>query len=58
VILLGGSWAAVWAWRVRSASAHLVALIVIFWGIVLSAEQVLPRIGYAATQSEWRCEAP
>jgi hypothetical protein len=54
-VMLAGGWSAVWAWRVRAATAHVLALIVIFWGIVLAAEQILPRIGYAATELAWRC---
>ena len=54
-ILIGGAWSGVWAWRVRSAVAHVAALVVVFWGIVLAAEQILPRIGYASVTQEWRC---
>lgn len=54
-VMLGGAWAGVWAWRLRSATAHVVSLIVVFWGIVLVAEQLLPRIGYAAVTGVWRC---
>lgn len=57
-VMIGGAWAGVWAWRLRSAAAHVLSLIVVFWGIVLAAEQVLPRIGYAAEVATWRCEAP
>jgi hypothetical protein len=57
-VMIGGAWAGVWAWRLRSAAAHVLSLIVVFWGIVLAAEQVLPRIGYAAEAATWRCEAP
>ena len=54
-ILIGGAWASVWAWRLRSASAHAVSLIIVFWGITLAAEQILPRIGYASVTKEWSC---
>jgi hypothetical protein len=54
-VMLAGGWAAVWAWRVRAATAHVISLIVIFWGIVLAAEQILPRIGYAAVELAWAC---
>ncbi len=57
-VLIAGGWAAAWSWRVRVAAAHLLALIVVFWGIVLAAEQILPRIGYAADAAAWECEAP
>jgi hypothetical protein len=29
-----------------------------FWGVVLAAEQVLPRVGYAAESQAWTCRAP
>jgi hypothetical protein len=55
MVLVAGAWASVWAWRLRAAAAHVLALIVVFWGITLAAEQLLPRIGYAAVTQEWRC---
>jgi hypothetical protein len=55
VVQITGAWAAIWSWRVRVAAAHLLALVVIFWGIVLAAEQILPRIGYAARSAAWSC---
>src|SRR5688572_18849614 len=54
-ILIGGAWSSVWAWRLRSAPAHIVSLIIVFWGITLAAEQLLPRIGYASVTQEWSC---
>ena len=39
----------------QNAIAHLVSLIALFWGIVLAAEQILPRVGYAASEAVWRC---
>jgi len=35
--------------------AHVVSLGLIVWGLVLAAQQVLPRIGYAAASASWRC---
>jgi hypothetical protein len=57
-VLLSAGWAAVAAWRLRMPSAHVLALVVGFWGIVLAAEQVLPRVGYAAESRSWACPAP
>jgi len=54
-LLLTAGWAAVAAWRLRVGIAHAAALVVFFWGIVLAAEQVLPRVGYAAESATWRC---
>jgi len=54
-LLVTAGWAAVAAWRFRNGAAHAVALVVGFWGVVLAAEQILPRIGYAAATQTWRC---
>jgi hypothetical protein len=54
-VAVGGTWAAVWAWRMRMGVAHIVALLVIAWGLGLTAERVLPRTGYAAESASWRC---
>lgn len=54
-VLVAGGWASVSAWRVRVAAAHVLALVVFFWGVVLAAEQILPRIGYAALPAIWSC---
>jgi hypothetical protein len=57
-VLLTAGWAAVAAWRLRIAPAHVLTLVAGFWGIVLAAEQVLPRVGYAAESRAWSCSAP
>ncbi len=54
-VLVTGCWASWNAWRLHSAVAHVIALVVVYWGVVLAAEQVLPRIGYAAVEASWRC---
>ncbi|HEX5439184.1 MAG TPA: hypothetical protein VFW98_18670 [Gemmatimonadaceae bacterium] len=46
-VLVAGIWSAGWTWRHRTAPAHVVALLVAVWGLVLGGMQVLPRIGYA-----------
>jgi len=57
MVILAGSWLAFASWRLRSGPAHILSLILVYWGIVLAAEQVLPRIGYAADGASWRCAA-
>ena len=54
-VMLTGGWIGFASWQLRNAAAHLLALILVFWGIVLAAEQLLPRIGYAAVQAGWHC---
>jgi hypothetical protein len=53
--LVTSGWGAIASWRNQSAIAHLISLIALFWGIVLAAEQILPRVGYAASEALWRC---
>lgn len=57
MVMLAGGWIAFESWRLRNGPAHIVSLILLFWGIVLAGEQLLPRIGYAAEQARWRCPA-
>ena len=47
VVAIGGVWSAVWSWRHRSGRAHVLALLLVLWGGILTAMEVLPRIGYA-----------
>lgn len=54
-VLLTGAWIALASWKLRSGVTHILSLILFFWGIVLAAEQLLPRIGYAADRASWRC---
>jgi len=55
VVLVIAGWAFIGSWRHRMAVAHIAALVVGFWGILLAAEQILPRIGYAANEATWMC---
>jgi hypothetical protein len=56
-VLITAGWAAITAWRQRNAAAHILALVGGYFGIVLAAEQILPRVGYAAETLTWRCRA-
>src|SRR3989442_3333647 len=38
-----GLWAAVFAWKGRLGAAHVIALVIMLWGLVLVADEVLPR---------------
>jgi len=57
VVLVAAGWTALTAWQLRIGIAHTLALVAGFWGIVLAAEQILPRIGYAADKQYWSCAA-
>jgi hypothetical protein len=59
VVALGGVWTAVWTWRHRAARAHTLSLLIVLWGLVLAAVEVLPRTGYARPSADrpaaWAC---
>ena len=54
-----GLWSAIWTWRHRSGRGHTLSLLLILWGLVLGAMEVLPRTGYAKTDplhpATWAC---
>lgn len=58
-VFVAGIWSASWTWRHRAASAHVLALLLALWGLVLGAIEVLPRVGYAVPNAghpaEWVC---
>ena len=61
VVLIGaGAWSAVWAWRHRAGKAHVLSLLIMLWGTILGAQEILPRVGYAKPTldhpSVWQCE--
>ena len=56
MVLLGGGWAGTTAWKLRVGLAHVISLVLVFWGLVLAAEVLLPRIGYAGQDAGWQCE--
>jgi hypothetical protein len=59
-VVVSGTWSAVWSWRHRAARLHTLSLLLILWGLVLGAIDVLPRIGYAkadvAHPATWACK--
>jgi hypothetical protein len=55
VLQVAGGWCAIASWKRRLPWAHAFALIMVFWGITLAAEIVLPRVGYASEQATWWC---
>jgi hypothetical protein len=55
MVMVTGGWVAVASWSFRSAPSHILALLLLLWGVALAAAQVLPRIGYAAARLSWHC---
>ena len=60
VVAGSGLWSAIWTWRHRSARGHTLSLLLVLWGLVLGAMEVLPRVGYAKTDPlnpvGWSCQ--
>ncbi|MGQ0639732.1 MAG: hypothetical protein ACT4P6_03025 [Gemmatimonadaceae bacterium] len=60
MVSVTGLWSAMWTWRHRSARGHMLSLLLVAWGGVLAAREILPRVGYAnpteARPGIWFCE--
>jgi hypothetical protein len=52
VVFFGGLWSSAWTWRARIGSAHALAVVVLIWGLALTAREVLPRVGYVTTNPQ------
>lgn len=57
-VVTSGVWSALWTWRHRTGRAHALSILLIVWGLILGAGEVLPRIGYAKQILSWSCETP
>lgn len=58
-LVVAGVWSSIWTWKHRAAKAHTVSLLLLTWGLVLAAADVLPRVGYAKPSANhpahWTC---
>jgi hypothetical protein len=56
-IVGGGVWTSIWTWRHRTAKAHVLSLLIVLWGGLLAAQEILPRVGYAhdVARVAWVC---
>lgn len=54
-VAASGVWSAVWTWRHRVGRAHVLSILLLAWGLVLGATEILPRIGYAKQPLPWSC---
>ena len=61
-VTVAGLWSSLWTWRHRTARAHVLSLLLVAWGLVLGAMEILPRTGYAKPDAArpvgWVCAAP
>ena len=58
-LIVAGAWSSIWTWKHRAPKAHTVSLLLLTWGVVLAAADVLPRVGYAKPSADhpaqWTC---
>lgn len=55
IVVVAGIWGAHVSWRSRLGFAHVIAVCTIIWGLALTAQEILPRVGYAKVRLAWRC---
>ena len=61
VVTAAGVWSSIWTWRHRSSRGHILSLLLVLWGSMLAAIEILPRSGYAKPDPKrpgWSCPAP
>jgi len=57
-VVVAGAWSAISSWKRHLGLAHVIALVVTFWGLTLTAGILLPRIGYTTPAALWLCPEP
>ena len=57
VVFGAGVWSSLSSWKRRLGVAHVLAQILILWGLVLAARVLLPRVGYAKQSAPWFCRS-
>ena len=59
-VTLGGFWISALTWRWRMPKTHILAALVVLWGLTIAASEVLPRLGYAKPDAQrpagWSCK--
>jgi hypothetical protein len=58
MVVISGVWALLISWKSRLAVAHALGLVTLLWGLTLTAQAVLPRVGYAKNAAAWTCPLP
>jgi hypothetical protein len=56
-VVVAGIWSSITSWQRRLGFAHFLSLLVLLWGLALTAREVLPRVGYARHARSWSCDA-
>ena len=55
VVITAGVWSSISSWKRRLGFAHVLSQLLIVWGLVLGAAELLPRVGYAKNPATWLC---
>jgi hypothetical protein len=55
VVVVAGVWASISTWHRRRPIGHILAILVMLWGLGLVLAEVLPRVGYAKAAIRWTC---
>jgi hypothetical protein len=55
MVVVAGIWGLLISWKSRLGFAHAVALGTMLWGLTLTAQTVLPRVGYTRIPLTWTC---
>jgi hypothetical protein len=55
-VVVAGVWSSLSSWKRRMGRAHLLSQLLVIWGLVLAAEVILPRWGYAKEAATWFCK--
>lgn len=54
-VIAAGVWSSISSWRRHLGLAHVLSQLLIVWGLVLGARELLPRVGYAKHAAVWFC---
>lgn len=54
-VVVAGVWSSLSSWKRRMGTAHLLSQLLVIWGLVLTAQVVLPRWGYTKVPATWFC---
>jgi hypothetical protein len=61
LLVVTGIWTMTATFTHRMPRRHVTAVLIVLWGLMLGAAQVLPRIGYAnaapGRSTSWSCSA-
>jgi hypothetical protein len=54
-LVTAGVWTSILTWYSRLGMSHIFAVLILCWGLALSAADVLPRTGYSKAEATWWC---